>query len=172
MEPIGVDLDADAGAHRGEVGGLNQPLKALEVHDGVVVDPLEGHLGNGAGELSRSLRDDVDVLGADDHVHRLVGGEAAVQALELLAVHAHHAVGVHDAVNDVALANEVGHKGVFGLVIDVQGGADLLDIALVHDHDGVRHGQGLLLVVGDIDKGDAHLLLNVLQLHLHVLAQL
>ena len=59
-----------------------------------------------------------------------------------------------------------------GFVVDVNGGADLLDLALGHDHHRVRHGQGLLLVVGDEDKGDARLLLDFFQLHLHVLAQL
>ena len=34
-----------------------------------------------------------------------------------------------------------------------------------------RHGQGLLLVVGDIDEGDAHGLLDALKFVLHVLAQ-
>ena len=35
-----------------------------------------------------------------------------------------------------------------------------------------RHGQRLLLVVGDEDQGDAELLLQLLQLELHLLAQL
>ena len=79
---------------------------------------------------------------------------------------------MHDAVNDIALTDEIRHEGVLRLVVDVLRGADLLDLALVHDHDGVAHGQGLLLVVGDIDKGDAHLLLDALELDLHILAQL
>ena len=49
--------------------------------------------------------------------------------------------------------------------------ADLLDAALVHHHHGVGHGQGLLLIVGNIYKGNAHLLLDTLQLVLHILAQ-
>ena len=67
---------------------------------------------------------------------------------------------------------EVGHKGVFGLVVDVLRGADLLYSARVHHHHCVGHGQGLLLVVGDVDKGDAQGLLDALQFILHVLAQL
>ena len=89
----------------------------------------------------------------------------------LLAEELHHEVLVHDAVEDVALADEVGDEGVFGFVIDVLRGADLLDAAVVHDHDGVGHGEGLLLVMGDVDEGDAHGLLNALELVLHVLAQ-
>ena len=36
----------------------------------------------------------------------------------------------------------------------------------------VAHGQRLLLIVGDVDEGDAGALLNALQLDLHILAQL
>ncbi len=100
------------------------------------------------------------------------GRQTAVQALEPPVEDLHHPVGAHDAVQDVGLADEVGHKGVFGLVIDVLRGADLLDPARVHHHHCVGHGQGLLLVVGDVDKGDAHGLLDALQLVLHILAQL
>ena len=74
--------------------------------------------------------------------------------------------------NDVALADEVCHKGVFRLVVDLLRGADLLDIALVHDDDGVGHGQRFFLVVRDVDKGDAQLVFQADQLILHVLAEL
>jgi hypothetical protein len=59
-----------------------------------------------------------------------------------------------------------------GLVVDVLGGADLLDAAGVHDHHRIRHGKRLLLVVGDVDEGDLHGPLDTLELVLHVLAQL
>ena len=133
---------------------------------------LEGDLGDRAGELALFLGDDVDVLGPDDHVHRLVGSKPPVQTGKFLSVHPNHTVGVHDAVDDIGLPDEVGHKGVLGLVINVDGGADLLDVSLIHDDDRVGHGEGLLLIVGDVDEGDAHLLLNLFQLDLHVLAQL
>ena len=132
---------------------------------------LEGNVGDGALELARRLVYNVHILGADDHVHRLVLLKALVQALEAAVEDLHHAVGAHDAVNDVGLADEVGHEGVLRLVVNILRSADLLDLARVHDHHGVRHGQGLLLIVGDIDKGDAHGLLDALKLILHVLAQ-
>ena len=93
------------------------------------------------------------------------------EALETAVEDLHHAVGPHDAVDDVGLADEVGHKGVLRLVINVLRGADLLDLSLVHDHHSVGHGQGLLLVVGDVDEGDAHGLLDALEFDLHILAQ-
>ena len=46
--------------------------------------------------------------------------------------------------------------------------ADLLDAALVHHHDGVGHGECLLLIVRHIYKRNAHLLLDPFQLDLHI----
>ena len=43
---------------------------------------------------------------------------------------------------------------------------------MTHDDDGVGHAQGLFLVVGDEDKGDACVFLDLFQLLLHILAQL
>ena len=106
--------------------------------------------------------DDVDVLRPDDHVHRLVGSEAAIQTGEAPTVHLHHVVLGHNAVDDVGLADEVRYEGVLRLIINILWRSDLLNGALVHDHDGVGHGQSLLLIVGHIDEGDAHLLLDPL----------
>ena len=50
------------------------------------------------------------------------------------------------------------------MVVDLVGGADLLDDALVEHGDAVGQGQGLLLVVGDVDGGDAEVLLHLFQL--------
>ena len=44
--------------------------------------------------------------------------------------------------------------------------------AFVHNHDGIRHGQGFLLIMGHIYKSNAHLLLDTLQLNLHILSEL
>ena len=58
------------------------------------------------------------------------------------------------------------------LVVDVDRGADLLDLAFVHHHDGVGKRKGFLLVVGDVDEGDAQFPVHLLQFDLHVLAHL
>ena len=63
-------------------------------------------------------------------------------------------------------------KVVRGPLVDLLGGADLLDPAAVHDRDPVGHRQRLLLVVGDVDEGDPDLALDPLQLDLQPLAQL
>ena len=76
------------------------------------------------------------------------------------------------AAEDVLLADEGGDEGRLGVEVDLVGRADLLDPAVVHHRDPVGHGQGLALVVGDEDEGDAGLALDLAQLRSHVLAQL
>ena len=52
------------------------------------------------------------------------------------------------------------------------GGTDLLDRSFFHDHNGVGHGKGFFLVMGDIDESDAQPLLHILEFDLHLLTQL
>ena len=57
-----------------------------------------------------------------------------------------HAFGLVVA-EQVGGADEAGDEGVGGLLVDLAGGADLLDAALVEDRDPVAQGERLLLVV-------------------------
>ena len=59
-----------------------------------------------------------------------------------------------------------------GLLVDLLGRAELLDDAVVHDRDAVRHRERLLLVVRHVDERDPDLALDALELDLHLLAQL
>ena len=54
-------------------------------------------------------------------------------------------------------------------MVELIGRADLLDDALVHDHHAVGQRHGLDLVVGDVDRGGAHLQMHLFDLgaHLH-----
>ena len=113
----------------------------------------------------------VNILRANDHVHRLVFLKALVYAGEGPAKEFYQPILQHDAVQNVALADEVRHKSVLGLVINILGPADLLDLALVHDDHRVAHGQCLLLIVGHIYKCNAHGLLDPFQFVLHILSQ-
>ena len=133
---------------------------------------LEGDRGDSPHQLSLLHGDDVDVLGPDDHVHRLVGGEPAVHTGELLAVHFHHVVADHGAVENVALADKVGNESILRLIVNVLRRSDLLDIAVVHDYDGIAHGQRLFLVVGYVNKRNAGAFLNPFEFDLHLFAQL
>ena len=48
---------------------------------------------------------------------------------------------------------------------------DLLDISLIHDNNGIGHGQGFFLIVGDIYKSNSKFFFQTDELILHVLAQ-
>jgi hypothetical protein len=74
--------------------------------------------------------------------------------------------------HQVGDADEAGDEGRRRPVVDLLRGGDLFDPAAVHHRDPVAHRQCLLLVVGDIDEGDADVALNPLQLDLKFLAQL
>ena len=53
----------------------------------------------------------------------------------------------------------------------VRGRSHLLNDTFVHHRDGVGHGHGLLLVVGDVDEREADFGLDALELQLHLSAQ-
>ena len=74
-----------------------------------------------------------------------------------------------DRVRD---ADEVGHEAVDRSLVELGRLALLLDPPVVHDDDDVRHRQRLLLVVGHVHERDPDLLLERLELELHLLAQL
>ena len=133
---------------------------------------LEQHAGDRAGQLADILAHDHNILGADDHVHRHVFAKARVHAREIHAAEGHQLIVHHRAADDVAFADKARHEGVLGLVVDGLGRADLQDAAAVHHHDGIAHGQRFLLIVGNINEGNAQLLLHGFELQLHFLAQL
>ena len=54
---------------------------------------------------------------------------------------------------------------------NILGRANLLNPATAHDHHAVSHGEGFGLAVGDIDEGDAKVLLQPSQHRLHAHAQ-
>ena len=78
----------------------------------------------------------------------------------------------HEAVDDVAVADEVGNESIFRFIVDAFRRADLLDIALVHDDDDVGHAECFFLIVGNEDEGNAQLFFNLDELQLHTAAQL
>ncbi len=58
------------------------------------------------------------------------------------------------------------------MFVDLPRGAQVLDGAVVHHGDAVRHRQRLILIVRHVDERDADLALDALELDLHRLAQL
>src|SRR5207247_2256282 len=115
--------------------------------------------------FTRVLRLDVDLLRPDpdldlavslgearrrNRYDRLAGdpdaGRAVVRSLDL-------------AGQEVRRAQEPRHELGPGAVVDVLRDPDLLDPPAAHHREAVRHGHGLLLVVGDVQEGDLDLLL-------------
>ena len=83
-----------------------------------------------------------------------------------------HAVALGRRGDQVRDADELGDERVHGPLVDVLCAADLLEDAVVHDGDAVGHRERLLLVVRHVHERDADLALDLLQLDLHLLAQL
>ena len=129
---------------------------------------LEYYIGDNALELALRGRSQDDILGSYDDIDGHILAEALVDADKLGAEDTHEAIPYHNAVYYIALAYKVGDESICGLVINVNRSSYLLDIALVEHYDGIRHREGLLLVVGDIYKGYAQLLLNLFELDLHL----
>jgi len=122
------------------------------------------------------------MLGPDERMGRGAGRQAARQAThatqQLEPVgdpHAHLPIlagAEHGAGQGVGEADEPGGEQAGGLAVDRGRRPGLLDPATVHQGDPVGDDHRLLLVMGDIDGGDAQPLLQLPQLEPHVLAKL
>ena len=77
-----------------------------------------------------------------------------------------------DILDDGGPADERGNEQVRRTLIDILRRAHVLDDAGVHDGDTVGNRHGLLLIVGDVDGGDADVMLDILDDGAHLHAQL
>ena len=75
-------------------------------------------------------------------------------------------------VKKIGLADEIRDEPLGGMIINVARRPDLENPAAAHHGDPIRHGQRLLLIVRHEHEGDAGLVLQPLELDLHLLAQL
>ena len=71
----------------------------------------------------------------------------------------------------IGAADEVGHELGLRTGIDVAWLADLLDLTFAEHGDAIGHRERLLLIVRDVDEGDADLTLHRLQQALELLAE-
>ena len=76
------------------------------------------------------------------------------------------------SLQEVRLADKVGHELIARVIVDLHGFTALCDDALVHDDDPVADGHGLALVMGHIDGRNAQRLLDAADLRAHGHAQL
>ena len=145
-----------------------------------------------AGGRDDDLRRDSDVRGFEDPSAQLVGPTARTER-DLLGPHARRDLarpsvhlGAHDGaaveshgvgsldhpVEQVGDAEEPRDERGLGTLVEIGRTAELLDLAGVHDRDPVRHRHRLFLVVRDVDERDADVVLDRLELELHLLAEL
>ena len=77
-----------------------------------------------------------------------------------------HPLGLHQV--HLGRADEAGHKGVGGFVVQLQRRAGLLDFPTVQHHDPIAHGHCFHLVVGHVDHGQAQLFLQPADFRAHL----
>ena len=143
---------------------------AEERAGGDVALPLVDRVAGPLGRQHHRLRPDRDHdLGSRRHVERGVEREAAVVGLDDVAV---AVARLHGAVDEVRRADELGDELVLRVLVDLARLAQLHDLARPHDRDVRRQRQRLDLVVRDVDRGDAQLALQALELEAQRLAQL
>ncbi len=120
---------------------------------------------------------DVDTLGPDGNTDGVTGSHSRVHGHDdslAFAKTRHREPAddlVHRHIERVQRADEVGYEGGLRALVHLARASDLLDAPPVHDGDAVGHRQRLLLVVRDVDERRAELVLDALQLQLHLLAQ-
>ncbi|MPM78539.1 hypothetical protein SDC9_125550 [bioreactor metagenome] len=71
-------------------------------------------------------------------------------------------IGQHFAFHDIGFADEVSHKAVFRLVVDINRRSNLLNLAVINNDDFITHCQRFFLIMSNIDKSNADFLLNFL----------
>src|SRR5689334_10503220 len=74
-------------------------------------------------------------------------------------------------IEHIGRADEIGDEARLWLLVDLARRSDLYQPSFVEDGDTIGHRKRFALVVRDKDEGDADLLLQRLQLHLHLLAK-
>ena len=125
------------------------------------------HTGRGRhGHPFRTDRERRGIAGtARRHAQRADSLAAHVDIADLL-IDARDAAG-----KPVVLADEAGHEGALGLLVETLGRRDLLDAARPEDRDAVGHHQRLLLVVGHVEHRHPEVAVDAPDLVLHFLAQ-
>ena len=152
MDLVGADAHTNGLAGGAGAGGVDQPLTALALNVHLKVNALEDDIIDHAYQLTLHGADHFNVLGADHHLYALFPGKAAVHAGELHAREGDQEVAVHHAVHNVGVADEVRHKGILRLVVDILRGADLLHLAYEQTGYFVFSHEERLMPVSDNER--------------------
>ena len=114
----------------------------------------------------------IDIFRTDDNVNRSVLSEPFIHTWKINTQYLNKTILHHCRGNDITLTDKVRHKSILRLIVDFFRCSDLLDIPLIHDHDRIRHGKCLFLIMCYIQKGDPQLIFETDQLILHILSKL
>ncbi|MPM58511.1 hypothetical protein SDC9_105342 [bioreactor metagenome] len=121
------------------------------------------------------MRPDDDIAPGADSTGLAQGSESAEPVdgdlVFPLTVGTRADLAIDGTAHDVRLADEVDHEFGPWSLVDIGGGAELLDDATVHDSNPVGHVEGLVLIVSDKQRGGPGPLLNGSDLGAHRLAQ-
>ena len=82
-----------------------------------------------------------------------------------------HFDGRHCTVQKIGFANEIRHKTVLWMFVNLARRPHLLYHAQIHHRDAIRHRQRLFLVMRDVNESNADFFLDMLEFQLHGLAQ-
>ena len=169
-----LDVKANQRADFKSVVVLDHKLISVRrLHKHLVVDTFEDAGLDRTGKLGAvGLGHNVNVFRSYHHINRNVLAEVLVDAFEL-HLHKFDAVIVyHTAVEYGRFADKIRHEGVARLVVYIRRGTYLLNASLIEHNNRIRKRQRLFLVVCDINEGYAHLLMQFLELNLHILSHL
>jgi len=131
--------------------------------------PRDDALELDAASAGKGVLGDGGVLGPEREARR--AGRGRLRELDPEPIgfeHRPRAVADDHALDQVGGAEESGDEAVRGTVVEVHRAPDLLDPALVQNGEAVGGGVRLLLVVGDIDRGEPGLPLEGLELGAHL----
>ena len=152
------------------IDGYTCPRHCL--HHDFIVNSLKQDTEYFSCHLSCADIHDIDILRTDYHIHRLFFLESKVYTVKGNIIKPDFIIRKHHTRNNITLPNEIRYKPVCRLIINILGCSHLLDFSVFHNHDLIRHGKSLFLVMGDKDESDADFLLDPLELVLHFFSQL
>ena len=85
---------------------------------------------------------DFDILRSDYCIDRLSDIESiipAIYALKYMTIYLNQLIIYHLGIDDVAISDEVGNKGILRLIIYLFRCSHLLNVSIVHNDDSIRH---------------------------------
>ena len=115
------------------------------------------------------------IFGTYRYVHDLFLNKSLALRSDLSILHRKPKIsafyGVHICLEYVGLSYEACNKFGLWVLVYLFCRTDLLEVSLMHDSYPVAHGKRLFLIMGYIHKCDSQLLLQPLELHLHLLSE-